>query len=359
MSAQPGTAARVLIAGPAGERWAHALRGTGADVTPATGATPSQLTDTFAGARFDAVVFTSVTPQLPAAIRTAALAGCDVLVAAPAALSAAEFASLAQTARRRGRIIRFHDGTDTDERLRFVRRMTRGHQAIWRPRYLRSLRADSSSALDDLALGELRMAMELLGAPERVSAVSPAEHEDSDLRRSAMMTLTFENGTVASLHVTAAEPEQRHEAVLACDGRAIVLDACNTRAPLQIHATARHGGPNPGAAWSEVISEFPAGPLADEIASAAELFVRAVQSRDGAATNCHQMAEAMRIWEAALRSIAAGGHPEELTPHEQDHERPALQVIVGGGRGGGSMAPPRLTVVRPQRFIREPEGTPA
>jgi len=349
-------AVRIMVTGArqTGERWASAFRAVdGVEVALSEAGTSQELSDVLSHEACCAVALTSPS-DLPAMIRTAVLAGCDVFIATPAALTAAQFGALAELARRRERIIRFLDDIDDDERVRFVRRMTHGAQALWRAYYLRSLRTGEDASLDALVIGELQLALDLLGRrAERVFAVAPSAGDESGALDAVTVTLSFEGGAVATIQVSAVEPERRREAVLACDGRTILLDAYNARAPLQIQASARHGGPRPGAAWSEVISEFPVAQLADPVLAASRGFARAVRARDLVVSNAGAFAEAAQVWEAARRSITTG-MPEELRERHAIVSRPALRLIAGGGHGGGAAAAPRLTVVHSEPHRLEP-----
>jgi hypothetical protein len=158
-----------------------------------------------------------------------------------------------------------------------------------------------------------------------------------------MITMVFEGGPVAALDVSLIEPMPRREITIACDGRTIVMDGFDARAPLQIQAVGRHGGPQAGRAWSETVSEYPAA-ISDRPSAAAEEFIAAVRSRDVSAINLRDMALAASAWEAARESIARGG---ELRALQGDGaRRPELQVIRGGGMADPSASPPDLTLVR-------------
>jgi hypothetical protein len=158
-----------------------------------------------------------------------------------------------------------------------------------------------------------------------------------------MLTMTFDGGPVATVDVSLVEPSPRREITIACDGRTVVLDALDARAPLQIQAAGRHGGPQTGRPWSEVVSEHPAA-IADRGVAVADAFVSAVRSRDVAAINAREIAVAASVWEAARESIARGGEMRPLADQEGTR-RPELQVIHGGGRSGPA-ASPDLTLIR-------------
>jgi hypothetical protein len=174
-----------------------------------------------------------------------------------------------------------------------------------------------------------------------------------------MVTMTFDAGQVATINVSSVEPEPNRQTVLVCDGRTITLDALDPRAPLQIKAASHHRGPQLGAGWSEIVSEFPPAAQADGMSLAAERFVNAVRARDREATNAEALARAATVWEAARRSIGEGGQPQDLNAPETITERPALRLIAGGGKGSAAIASPQLKVIRSEPVPFEPAGTPA
>jgi hypothetical protein len=202
-------------------------------------------------------------------------------------------------------------------------------------------------AIDELAIAEIACVLSIMGAsPATVSAVAPRIDDETGHADAVMLTMTFDGGPVASVDVSLVEPMPRREIVIACDGRTIVLDACDSRTPLQIQATGRHGGPQTGRAWSETVSEYPASTAAlSREAAAAAAFAQAVRARDVSAINLRQQAEAADAWESARASIAAGGEPREIAASTA-MPRPELQVIRGGGNTTPSDAPPDLTLVR-------------
>jgi hypothetical protein len=132
--------------------------------------------------------------------------------------------------------------------------------------------------------------------------------------------------------------------VIACEGRTIVLDAFDARSPLRVYAGAGHRGPQAGQ-WAETVSEHPLGPVADRPSRAAAAFITAARARDVSAGNAGELAHAALAWETARESIARGGEMLDVPREQAAAERPALQLIRGGGRGGAG-ASPELTVVR-------------
>jgi predicted dehydrogenase len=353
---------RVAVAGtsPDALQWARAFRGLEAQVAEAPEASPDGLTATLSERPCDVVVLPASAYRLPAAVRSAILAGCDVLLTDTPALNADQFASLAEIARRRGRIVHVRDERMEDERVQFVRRMTRGAHAPWPVRYARSLRTTDATSIDAAAISEIRLTSELLGQPaERVICVAPRVEEDGVAPTAAMLTFVFRGGAIATIEVSGDPTRPTKQTTLVCDGRTVLLDAFSVHSPLQILAAARHRGPQDATPWSEVVSEYPPPSCVDPITAAAESFMRAVRARDVAMTNLAEVASAAALWQAARASIAAEGEAQDLTEAPQVAVRPQLRVIAGGGHASDIPAP-RLTVVSPQREPRTlPAGTPA
>lgn len=296
----------------------------------------------------DAVVFVTPVADLQGAIKRALMARRHVLVAGPVAIASKQIASAEAAARSRNRVLMFDTGHLADERIAFVRKMTAGPQALWRPRYVRSLRtgeAADDATLDELAIADIAAALALLGGmPSRVSAIAPRIDDESGAADAAMLTMMFDGGPAARVDVSLMEPEPRQEIVLACDGRTIVLDAFDARAPIKITAAARHRGPARGAGqWAETVTEHPSGTQADRLAAAASAFVAAVRARDVVASNAAEVASAALVWEAARSSMSAGGALTDVEAAELT-TRPALQIIRGGGHTINAL-PPELTLV--------------
>ncbi len=338
--------------GPDADAWARALRGVEfVEVQRVAAATDDELLEALSRPGVDAVAFVPPVPEMPNAVKRAVMARRHVLVAGPVALGSRQLLALDDLARRRERVILFDTGNLADERLAFVRKMTGGPQALWRPRYIRSLRTGvhGRASLDDLAVADIAAVLSIAGgAPSRVSAVAPRIDDESGPGDAALVTLAFDGGPAARVDVSFIEPDLRQEIVVACDGRSVVLDAFDTRAPLQIQASARHRGPQRDAGqWAETVSEHPVVETGSRIARAAETFVAAVRKGDAGATNARDLATAAHVWETARESIERGGEMLALTPSSPLARavRPALQLIEGGGHRVESSSIPELTVV--------------
>lgn len=345
--------------GPYADAWARAWRGVDAvEIDRIPGATEDELLAQFSRADIDAVAFASPIADIGGAIRRAVMAGRHVFVATPAALDPKQLLALDGLAQRRSRVILFDACGLGDERLSFVRKMTTGAHALWKPRYVRALCTGSrllGETIDELAIHEIATLLSLAaGLPSRVAAVSPRIDDETGASDVAMLTLSFDGGPVVRLDVSVIEPVMRREIVIACDGRTIVLDALDTRAPLQIQAAARYRGPKRGGQWAETIHEHPIGDMVERRAAAASTFIAAVRSMDAGATNARVLAGAALVWETARASMARGGEPLALPASHPlvDARRPSLQLIRGGGHtdenrpGAGNLS---LVAALPQR----------
>jgi predicted dehydrogenase len=345
------TVVSVVGEGAGADDWVRALRGIeGVETERVAGCGEDELLAALSREGVDAVAFASAVPDLPGAVRRALMARRHVLVGFPVALSSAQLTALDELARRRGRAVVFDSGGLGDERLGFVRKMTTGPQGLWRPRYARSLRTGThgSATLDELAISDLATVLSIMpGTPVWVSAVSPRADEDAAGADVAMATIVMDDGATVRVDVSTIEPWLRQEVVVACDGRTVVLDALDARAPLQIHAATRHRVPQAGGQWAETVSEHPAGDHMSREARAATAFVAAVRGGAAEATNASALAVAALAWEKARESVALGG--EGVSIAGQAGSRPALQVIEGGGKHVDSDAPALKVIRTPRR----------
>lgn len=345
MSTPAATSATgVAVMGPDSERWARALRGI--ENVTATRAPDTDLMSMLARDDINAVAFVGSTSDLAAAIKRALLSNRHVLVAGTPAISAKQLLALDAQARRRSRVLMFGTGTLGDDRVDFVRKMVSGPQALWRARYVRSLRtgAGDSQSIDELAIADIGFVLSVCGeTPARVSAVSPRGAEESGASDIAIMTLIFESGAVARIDVSLVEPEPRHEVALACDGRTVLFDAFNARAPLQIQSASRHRTPKMGN-WEETVTEHPGVEPTEQAVRVGSSFIAAVRARDVSASNVRAVALATSVWESARESIAATGAMIDIGGRGQE-QRPRLKLIVGGGHIDESYPAPHLEIV--------------
>lgn len=355
----------VAGAGPEAERWLRALRGVEDVAAERMDLTDDELLRVLSGDSIGAVVFAGETPDLAGAGETLDLAGAvkrtlmanrHVLVAGAVAIRSKQLLAFDALARRRNRVIVFDTGAFADERVDFVRKMTVGPQALWRPLYIRSLRtgANALHSLDELAIADIAFVLGMIGrAPSRVSAVSPRVDDETGAADIAMITLMFDGGSSARIDVSRIEPEPRHEVAIVCDGRTLLLDGYNARAPMQILASARHRGPQAGQ-WGETVSEHPAVELSDRLARAAAAFATAVRARDVESSNARTLASAAAVWEAARTSITANGEMIDIGGSVAEPQRPALKLIVGGGHFDASYPAPELTLIGRRAAAPEP-----
>lgn len=343
----------IIVAGdgPDADAWARALRGIdGVEIQRLTGASEDELLEGLSRDDIHAVALVPPALDLPGVIKRAVMTGRHVLVAGAVALSSKQLLALADLAHRRQRVILFDDGSLADERLAFVRKMTGGPHALWRPRYIRSLRTGvhGRATLDDLAVADIGVALSIAGGmPSLVSGLAPRADDESGSADVAMVTMSFDGGLAARVDVSFVEPALRQEIVIACDGRSVVLDALDSRAPLRIDASARHRGPKREGQWAETVSEHPLGDTGDRLPRAAETFVGAVRAGAFEATNAHALASAALVWETARASMTRDGEALPLAPASPlaRANRPALQLIEGGGHRVESSVVPELTLV--------------
>lgn len=332
------------------ERWARAFRGASGVAVERIGGSDDDFLAMLARGDVVAVAFTAPMADLQGAIRRALISGRDVFVAGPVALASKQLLALDATARARRKLLVFNTNRLADERFAFIRKMTGGPNALWRPRYVRSLRtgAHAEATLDELAVADIGAVLEVTGGvPSAVSAVAPRVDDESGAADVAMVTMMFDGGSIGCVDVSLAEPELRQELTIACDGRTMVLDAYDLRAPLQIHAGARHRGPQRGGGqWSETVSEHPLAEMGDATARAAEAFIQALRANDARASNGSDIASAALVWETARTSIARGGEPVALALDDVPEEkRPTLKLIRGGGHSVATHPAPALTLV--------------
>ena len=180
-----------------------------------------------------------------------------------------------------------------------------------------------------------------------MSALTPRVDDESGAADVAMIAMQFDGGPVARLDVSLVEPWPRQETVIGCDGRTIVINALDATAPLQIHASAKHRGPQRSGQWAETVSEHPLTPTGDRYAETAALFVDAVRKRSAAGTNARDLARATLVWETARASMSGAGEMLALPADGAlvERRRPVLQVIEGGGHTFDAEHAPALTVV--------------
>lgn len=345
---------RVTVAGgDDAAQWTAAFRGTPGVILRMCPAAAGALLDDLADADADAVALASPVADLGDVVRRYLAAGRHVFVAGPAMLGSAHLIALEAMARRGQRVLLFDDGAVADPHVAFARKMSGGDQALWRPRYIRYLRADPAAVtVDEAAVAALDTLIELTRMEvESMSCVAPSSADGFGIE-AAMMSLLFADGLVAGVDVTTIEPEPRDEMRIVCDDRTIVLDRIDQVTPLRIQSARSHRGPGEAAAaeggWTEIISERPPVLTTRRHTRVAEAFVSAVRARDVSATNARQMAVATRLWETARDSIARGGESVEVLPLEVEQEaRPQLQLIKGGAEGhDDERGAPGLTVVR-------------
>jgi predicted dehydrogenase len=332
----------VTIAGtpPETDRLARAFRSIeGVSVRRIDGGSEEALVEHLSEPGTDALVLIPPVHDLTGMVRRALMTRRHVFVAGSVALAASQLRALETTAHARGRTVMFETPHLADARMAMLRKMTQGPTALWRPRYLRSLRtgADHRHTLDEIAIADIASVLAASGGmAAHVSAVAPRIDDESGAADVAMITMTFDGGPVARMDVCPVEPEVRREITVACDGRTFVMDDYNARAPMLVQA-GRHRDPRSGD-WAETISEFPRGEQLDRAQQIAAAFVSAARAGDAAATNAGELAAAAMVWETARESMAMGGELLPLNGVAAEPSRPVLQLIRGRGRGAGRSA---------------------
>ncbi len=335
--------------GPGADAWARALRGVdGVEIERLSAPLDESLADAFTEDDVAAVAFAAPTTDLTRDVKRALLAGRHVFVAAPVAMRAGELVALEALAKRRQRLLLFDTPALADERIAFIRKMTGGPQPLWRPRYLRALRTgtDGDASLDEAAIAEVAAVLAVVGgAPARVSAFAPRVDDESGAAGVAMLTVAFEGGPLARIDISLVEPWPRREMAIVCDGRTVVLDALDARAPLQIHAANRHRGPEAGG-WAETVSEHPVCDVEDRAARVASSFVSAARARDASAGNALDLGrgggglgEGPGVNERRRRAAGPGrgcradgaayasGHPRRRSPRRGDTATPHVAAL--------------------------------
>jgi hypothetical protein len=346
----PRTTIALVGAGPDADRWSRALRGVdGVEIVRTADLSGDDFLESLSQPAVSAVAFAAPVADLPGAIRRVAMTNRHVLVAGNVALASRQFAALDDVAHRRGRTVLFETSALAGEHFAFLRKMIAGPNALWRPRYIRSLHtgAMGQRTLDEAALHDVTTVLSLSGGmPAAVSAWAPRVDDESGSDDVAMLTLAFDGGRVARIDVSLLEPQPRSEIVVACEGRTMVIESADGATTLRIHAAGRHRGPQRGAGWAETVTEYPVANAAPAETRVAEAFVAAVRRGGAEATNAGALARAALVWETARMSISRGGEalPLPVSSGLVEPRRPALQLIHGGGHTTQG-APPELTVV--------------
>lgn len=344
----------VLVAGAAAEvaPFARAFRALeGVTVTTAGATSPDAVAEAITPSGVSLLAVVPPLPDLHAVIRRALVRRCDVAVCGPVALSSQQALALDDIARRRDRMLMFDAPHVADERWAFVRKMTSGARAMWSPRFVRSLRAGAPgrASLDDLGIYNVQSVLAIAdGLPATVSAVAPS---------AALLSLAmiFSDGRAARVEVSLEEQPPRHDVAIVCDGRSIIIDDYDARSPLQVHAAVR----GERARMSEPLLEHGDTSAEGRRLRFAETIVAAARSRDLAAANARDFAEAALVWETARASAARGGEtlPLPATSPLVQPARPELRLIRGGGRHDDAdteRAAPALRLVASNGSIRRP-----
>lgn len=351
----PGTTAIGVVGGDElGRRWRQSLLGIeGIRIEHFSTSSGEDLATAFTERSLQAIVLASPESNVLALAKRALVSRCHVMMAGYGAVDSKHVLELQELARGRRLSLLFDTGGFADEGIEFARRMTRGDEPIWRRRYLRALRCETSEvSLDAVGLDAMSRLLALCdGLPVKVSALATRFDAESGIDGAATVALGFEGDFLARLDVSLMEAERRDEITMACEGRTALVERANGHSAVQIATSASRDARH--ALTIEVVS--PGG--ADRLQEAAAEFVATVRKRTHA-SNTRDIAGAALVWETARASMARGG---DSLPLPSNHpliatSRPSLQVIEGGGHTTETAAP-RLRVLQGGRR-REQSSSP-
>ena len=315
----------LLGEGPAAERWAAALAGEATVWHGHNGVLDALVVAPGAGDAF-------------ARVREALAAGVPVLYAAPFLFSPWQAAVLEALSRRQGCLLRIAEPFQYQGGFRFLARLTRGREPLWKLRYVRTTSLAAPGAgqrIDELAVEDLAMCQALLdGQPSSVTAAAARRDELGDVC-ALFLTVAYPHGPVAQCTVSLAEGRSSRQLVAVTPSRTVVLDDA---APLQIRANA------PGSARASRIISVPGG---DAHAEEARRFLEAVTTGDRSLANGARWVRVAALWWAARQSMSFGGAVEAPAPAVAlaQTEPPPLRVIEGGGRVTRTAKRPALTLI--------------
>src|SRR6266487_1865539 len=177
------TAVVLAGVGVEAERWASAFRGVeGVSVDRIDTAGDDDLLEVLARPAVDAVALVTPVVDLAGAVKRSLMARRHVFVAGGVALTSKQLVAIERLANRRERTVVFDAAGHGDGHLAFVRRMTAGSAAIWRPRYLRALRTGASAGrtVDEVAIAELARLLAIVdGMPNSAQAWAPRIDDES------------------------------------------------------------------------------------------------------------------------------------------------------------------------------------
>ncbi len=323
----------LLGVGQPAERWAGAL---GRDATVA--GAPDALRDDVVAL----VVAPGANAPFPR-VREALLAGIPVLYAAPFLFSPWQAAALEALSRRQGCLLRVAEPFQYRGGFRFLRRLTRGREPLWKLRYLRTTSlapAAGGSRIDELAVEDLAICQTLLDVQPRSVMAAAAQRDEIGDVCAAFLTVRYPHGPVVQCTISLAEATAARQLVAVTPSRTIVLDGLDRAAPLQIMASSSRNAPAPA---KRTIS-LPGG---DPVVEEARRFLEAVATNDRSLANGERWVRVAALWWAARQSMSFGGAVEVPAPSVAlaQTEPPPLRVIEGGGRVTRTAKRPLLTLI--------------
>ena len=315
------------------ERWRAAFEQAGVSFAPEAGA---------AEADADALVVAPGAQDPFSRAKGALAAGTPVLYATPFLVSPWQAALLDALSRRRACLLRIAEPFQHQGGFRFLRRLTRGREPLWRLRYLRTTSLAEDGRIDELAVEDLAVCQALVDVSPLTVTATAAQRDDMNDVCAAFLTVRYPNGAVAQCTISLAEAQTARELVAVTPSRSVALDRSDPDAPLQIAA---HSGAH---ASGYLAKRTIAMPAADPVVEEARRFVEALTSADRAFGNGERWARVAALWWAARHSMSFGGAVEVPAPAvslSPQTEPPPLRVIEGGGRTARAAKRPPLTLI--------------
>jgi predicted dehydrogenase len=275
---------------------------------------PRSITE---GADIDAVVVSTPVQSHFALVRSALLAGKDVLCEKPLALDSADALALCALAKEKGRILMVgHVFLYNPSALHLKEAIDRGE--LGRIYYMDAVRTNlgpvrqDAGVVFDLASHDVSIFNFLLGTrPETVSAAG-GSFLQSGIEDVAFLTLVYPRGVVCHVHTSWLNPRKVRQLTVVGDGKMAVWDDMNNIEPVRYFDK----GVMPDAYSS--FGEFhmilrdgaittPKLKLYEPLAKQDQEFVDCLRSRSSPAASGQFGAEIVRVLEAARESLGQGG----------------------------------------------------
>jgi len=309
--AQNGAFARVLVCEENPERLARALR-----ENPGVAGCAS-FADVLADATVTAVALaTPVDTHHPLA-KAALAAGRHVLVEKPLAMTAVDAQELVALAAARGRVLLVDHTYVYHPAVERIRELVRAGE-LGRLHYIDSTRINLGlfqhdvNVIWDLAVHDLAIINALVDErPVRVQAIG-ARHTSSPLENIGILTLRYASGLFAHVNCSWVSPVKIRHMLIGGDRRMIVYDDLDANEPVKIYdsgVVARTDEERHRLLFDYRIGDVrsPRIPPREALANLVADFVASI--RDGGTPRADGRfgADAVKILEAAQRSVRAGG----------------------------------------------------